>query len=94
MNPVRTVGLLRVLQRAGFNDDAFHIVHHFSESESIESHIKYCLIRTKFQPNGNNEIVQKRLEYVLDKFLNLGETVTSAVVFAKLAHESAVTYPN
>ena len=89
MKPNLTVGLLRMLQRAGFDDEAFHIVHHFGEREAIASHLRYCLGRENFQPGSNNEIVQKRLEYVLDSFLNLGESAAPPSVFAGLAHKAA-----
>ena len=92
MKPIRTVGLLPVLQRAGLDDGAFHIVHHFGERESIASHLNYCLPRGSFQPGSNNEIIQKRLEYVLNRFLDLGESAASRSVFAALAHESAAAF--
>jgi hypothetical protein len=70
-NPKQTVAYLDELKTLGFTDEAFWRVHHFrekGEKESINGHRSYCLVRDSFQDGGTNELVQIRLEIVLNCF--------------------------
>jgi hypothetical protein len=60
MSPTRSVWLLNELERLGFTDDAFGVLHHF-EKDTIQAHRSYCARVETFQPDGTNERVQLRL---------------------------------
>ncbi len=91
-DPRRTVQLLDELQTLGLTDSAFAIVHHF-DNETIERHRHYCLRTTRFEPNGTNELVQRRLELVLRSYRGGGFASGRAAVFAALCEAAVAEIP-
>jgi hypothetical protein len=68
MNSKQTIAYLDELQKLGFTDESFSLIHHFqlkNEKHPISTHRAYCENTDAFQADGNNERVQIRLEMIL-----------------------------
>ena len=68
MGPKQILYILDELQKLGFNDDAFCLLHHKQETgkrETIKGMRSYCEKTEAFTVDGNNERVLQRLEFVL-----------------------------
>lgn len=63
-DPFVTLRLLRELERAGFDDKAFAIIHF--KDKTIEPHRKHCAKGGTLK--GDNTIVQRRLERLLELY--------------------------
>jgi len=84
----RTIELLDELEKLGFNDWAFGRLHHFrtnGKRATIETHRKYCENIGFFQRRGESEVVERRLELVLDAYRKGGFQSGRSDVFAALA---------
>ena len=91
IDPTNTVALLDRLEKLGFTDEFFDIVHHFN-GESIERHRKYCADHAgAFKAGGTNEQVQQRLNIILNSYVSGG--FTNPEVFRYLAHASVIEIP-
>ena len=92
----RSIELLDELEREGFGDSAFGLLHHFrvtrGKMDTIARHRKYCSERTSFQAGGTNEKVQKRLQLVLNAY-RAGPFRGGAPVFEQLAEAAAREIP-
>jgi len=72
--PVReTLQLLDELQDLGFSDAAFARLHHKRLNKQysphkIEPFRRYCEQHQMFRPNSENELIYKRLAFVLRKY--------------------------
>lgn len=92
----RTIELLDELQREGFGDSAFGLLHHFlvtrGKMDTIARHRKYCSERESLRAGGTNEKVQKRLQLVLNAY-RAGPFRGGAPVFEKLAEAAAREIP-
>jgi len=68
-NPKQTIEYLDELQKLGFTNEAFCLLHHFRENgirETINSHRSYCEKTGSFdRDDGSNQRVQERLKIVL-----------------------------
>ena len=90
-SPIVTVELLDRLVTLGFTDENFAIVHHF-EGEPIERHRKYCVDHAgKFQSEGTNGAVQRRLRIILCSYVFGGFSRPEA--FDSLAHAAVAEVP-
>ena len=90
-DPKRTIELLGELEKLGFNDWAFARLHHFrinGKRATIHAHRKYCEGIASFQGGGENEVVQRRLELVIDAYRKGGFQSGRSDVFAALADAS------
>jgi len=85
MDPKETVLLLDELERLGFTDQAFHVLHHFRSDETLSRHRAYCEVHDSFRTDGNNELVQKRLRMVLAAYKAGGFRSGKPEVFVALA---------
>jgi hypothetical protein len=68
-NPKHSIELLEQLVQLGFTDEAFARLHHFRlkrRKATITPHRRYCEKTDSFVPDGTNELVQRRLDYVLN----------------------------
>jgi hypothetical protein len=96
-DPYRTLAVLRELESMGFGDDAFSLLHHFKEPETIANHRRYCdmLLEEKatFRTNSNR-LVQRRLEMVLAMYKAGGFVDVAPEVFAHLARAAVVGLPH
>src|SRR6202035_2390436 len=81
----------RRARKLGFNDWAFARLHHFrinGKRATIHAHRKYCEGIASFQGGGENEVVQRRLELVIDAYRKGGFQSGRSDVFAALADAS------
>jgi hypothetical protein len=89
--PKRTIELLDELEKLGFNDWAFARLHHFrinGERATIEVHRRHCEGIGSFRRDGEDEVVQRRLELVIDAYRKGGFRSGRSDVFAALADAS------
>ena len=100
MSIMHTLELLDALKELGFNDESFWRLHHFRESnknETIARFRQYCekqnLKSSEFEPNGTNESVCERLDFVLKTYKALGLSFGQTMVFAALAEASFFGIP-
>lgn len=86
-SPGRTLQLLSRLERLGFSDRAFGILHP-EKPQSIAAHRRYC--EQLRQRNGrfrarSHELLQQRLELLLHFYEAGGFTARSSMIFEHLA---------
>ena len=96
MDPKRSLALLDILDEFGFDDEAFSKLHHFrlkGRRESISSHRRYCEKTPTFDANGENALVQQRLERVLKSYRSLGPASQHASAFIALAEDAFQAIP-
>jgi hypothetical protein len=89
-DPKRTIELLDELEKLGFNDWAFGRLHHFrtnGKRVTIEEHRKHCEGIGSFQ-NGDDEVVQRRLELVIGAYRRGGFRSGRSEVLAALGDAS------
>ena len=89
MNPRETLELLDRMERLGFNDEAFWRLHHRRKNgihEKISSFRKYAKATGAFRLDGNNHLVHKRLELVLN--WSEGRAPKSGRTFEGLAEDA------
>jgi hypothetical protein len=68
-SPSSAIALLKELQRDGFTEGSFRMIHHFGAKATIQAYYDYCLDKvTTFQDDGTNERVCKRLALVHNAF--------------------------
>jgi hypothetical protein len=91
-DPSQTRALLDILQPLGFDDSAFHLIHHMQRA-TIASHRDYCLERSIFKENGTNPKVQRRLELILEFYKAGRFKGESSDQFQQLAKYSVVKCP-
>jgi hypothetical protein len=92
--PDSVVTLLKELERCGFNDQAFRLIHHKTDA-TIKEHERYCGQKiASFQPGGKNELVLKCLLLVRNAFrAGPFSAPASPGVFAALARAAASEIP-
>lgn len=96
MNPQRTIKILNDLKKNGFTNAAFCRLHHFRASGrkvTINAHKQYCATRSSFVNDGNNELVQQRLELVWDAYRKGGFKSSNSKVFIALAEAAFYELP-
>ena len=68
-SPLYAIALLDELQRNGFTDNSFKIIHHFGRKATIQSYCDYCRESiSSFKDDGTNERVCKRLQIIQNAF--------------------------
>jgi hypothetical protein len=67
MTERRTIELLDELVSHGFTNAAFQRLHHRGKATTISAHRKYAE-KVEFKPNDTNEMVQRRLAFVLKAY--------------------------
>jgi hypothetical protein len=77
----RTVELLDELVSYGFDNAAFQRLHHRGKASTINSHRKYAE-KVEFKPNETNEMVERRLAFVLKAYHARGSTPTDWLTLA------------
>ena len=90
-NPKRSVELLNQLETLGFTDEAFALLHHSrvrGRRDTIVSHRSYCEKHSLFQRDGDNERTQRRLEFVLRRYLHGGGSDCRSDIFVELANRA------
>ena len=90
-NPKRSVELLNQLETSGFTDEAFALLHHSrvrGRRDTIVSHRSYCEKHSLFQRDGDNERTQRRLEFVLRRYLHGGGSDCRSDIFVELANRA------
>jgi hypothetical protein len=95
-SPKRTIDLLDLLNVLGFDDQAFARLHHFrlkGRKPTISDHRHYCEAITSFQGDGENELVQRRLELVLNAYRAGGFESRRPEVFGALAEAAFYELP-
>lgn len=99
-DPRRTIQLLNSLERVGFSDAAFKILHH--KHEPISVHCEWCRKKriSPLKPFRHGLLdwqVQRRLEFVLREYSILAsndlENEVAIEVFRRLAEASLVLIP-
>lgn len=92
MDPQETIRLLDELERLGFDDKSFALLHHFREQgrrDNIAAHRRYCERATgSFKADFNNARTQLRLKYVLEAYKKLAKHEQTPAVFPRLANEA------
>jgi hypothetical protein len=89
--PDSVVKLLEELERHGFSDQAFRLIHH-KVNATIKEHKRYCRQKVaSFQLDGQNERVCKRVLLVRNAFK--AGPFASPDVFAALAKAAATEIP-
>ena len=87
-NPGRTLQLLDRLERLGFSDRAFAILHDLEKPQTIAAHRKHCeqlrQRNARFNTRGN-ELLQQRLDLLLHFYEAGGFTARSSMMFEHLA---------
>src|SRR6266404_5749070 len=71
-DPRRSIELLDQLEALGFTNDAYRLLHHSRArgwKDSIARHRAYCEKVSSFQRDGDAERDQRRLEFVLRKYV-------------------------
>lgn len=91
----RTLELLDALTAYGFDDSAFCLLHHFRVRkwrESIAAHRRYCEKIAgnsgQFLDGSENELVQRRLAWVLAKYEKSQKKAGDSKHFRELADAS------
>src|SRR5437879_7458858 len=87
-DPKRSIELLGILGELGFTDAALSRLHHRrlqGQSVTIERHINYCEGIGSFRDDGENALVQRRLEIVLKTYLAGGFKTAREEIFKALA---------
>jgi hypothetical protein len=96
-DPSRTLAFLQELESLGFRDDAFAVLHHFKEPETIANHRRYCEMlveETSTFRTNSNRLVQRRLEMVLAMYKAAKFTSEASEVFVHLARATVVGLPH
>src|SRR6059036_2697774 len=91
-DPRKTVQLLNKLAAIGFTDEAFHRLHHMGWP-TISVHRAYCEKRSSFQKDSTNARVERRLEFVFQKYRAGGFPPGRFDIFNQLADEAAAEIP-
>ena len=91
-DPRKTVQLLNELAAIGFTDEAFHRLHHMGWP-TISVHRAYCEKRSSFQKDSTNARVERRLEFVFQKYRAGGFPPGRFDIFNQLADEAAAEIP-
>lgn len=100
LSPKDTIFILERLVPLGFTDEAFSLLHHFSDNKSssslntIAAHKAYCETIKDFQSDGANEKVLRRLKLVLSAYLLGGFCSGHSDIFIALAEASRIEIPN
>jgi hypothetical protein len=95
-NPKLSIALLDDLNKFGFTDEAFKLLHHSRVNgwtARISGHRRYCARISSFHKDSNNERVQLRLEFVLKRYREAGYPPGQVDIFVKLADEAFKKYP-
>jgi hypothetical protein len=95
-DPKRTIELLGILGELGFTDAALSRLHHRrlqDQSVTIARQINYCLGIGSFRDDGQNALVQQRLEMVLKAYQAGGFKSTKEEVFKALAEATFYDLP-
>ena len=95
-DPKKSLELLRALTDLGFTDEAFAHLHHFrltNKKALISAHRYYCEKILVFQPGGENELVQQRLDLVLRAYRSGGFQSKDPSVFCALADAAFYELP-
>lgn len=96
-DPAKTLGLLSRLERCGLSEEAFRMIHHFTQPTTIASHRRYCQDLAeeggRFRTN-TNRLVQRRLEMILGMCEGAGIKQASPEQFVHLAQVALLSYPH
>jgi hypothetical protein len=94
-DPRRTLALLDELEELQFDDQSFALLHHF-QNHTIAEHRRYCEMQVqndaRFQVNGTNSMVQRRLAMILDAYKG-GSFSGGTKVFEALARAVLLELP-
>jgi hypothetical protein len=96
-DPKRSIELLRSLRELGFTDAAFSRLHHRrlqGQSVTIDRHINYCEDIGNFHNDGENALVQRRLEIVLKVYQAGGFKRAREEIFTALADAAFYELPS
>jgi hypothetical protein len=96
MGPNKAVDLLSQLEVLGFDNQAFWRLHHRrlnGQKDTIDAFRNYCRKIEGFKPGENNELVVKRLGFVLDCYRAADLPPGNAGAFVALAEASFKTVP-
>lgn len=97
--PEHTIELLDQLEELGFTDASFGLVHHLTRKgtkrETTRGMRRYCETRpADFQPDGNNDRLRRRLEFVLHSYREVfGLPAGKTAVFDALADAAYLGIP-
>ena len=93
-DPKHTLEILEELQKEGFGDEAFRLLHHLAvekkRNEKIAWFSNFCRDTGRFQDGGNNARVHQRLELVLKAYRGGGFKSRNPKVFRALAQAAAI----
>lgn len=96
-DPARTLSLISRLEHFGFTEEAFRVIHHFTQPTTIAAHRRYCEDLAeeegRFRTN-TNRLVQRRLEMILAMCEGAGIAHPSAEQFLHLAQVALLSYPH
>ncbi len=87
--PQGALFLLQELQKLGFPNEAFRRIHH--ASDSIHGFSSHCRKIGGFQSGSKNEVVFRRLAFVLERYRAGGFTASDTAAFIELAQLAAAT---
>lgn len=98
MPVTETLKLLDKLQDLGFNDAAFARLHHKRlkrqySPHKIEPFRTYLEQHERFMPNSENELVHKRLAFILKRYRDEGFPPGKTDEFVALAEVSFIEIP-
>jgi hypothetical protein len=82
--------LLEELERCGFSNEAFRLLHHKANA-TIREHQTYCRQKVAFQKDGTNELVCRRLLLVRNAFK--AGAFANPDVFIALAEAAVIEIP-
>lgn len=94
--PTNTLLLLDRLESLGFDDAAFAALHHFrnaGRNARISGHRRYCEKTRRFEHDGENCRVQRRLKLVLAAYVLGGFESGQSAVFRALADAAFAEIP-
>ncbi|MFZ2724779.1 MAG: hypothetical protein WAX77_00845 [Methylococcaceae bacterium] len=96
-DPKHTIVLIKKLLSYGFTNKAFVIIHHDTHKDNDESrlkaHLDHCAKITKFDTDGKNADVQKRLEIILNAFESGNFSKANEDIFIHLANAAIIEIP-
>ena len=93
-DPRKTVQLLNQLVAIGFMNEAFQRLHHMGRRVTIAVHRAYCEKKiSSFKKDSTNARVERRLEFVFQKYRAGGFPPGRFDIFNQLADEAAAEIP-
>jgi hypothetical protein len=94
--PRRSIEILDQLEAIGFTNEAYQLLHHSRTrgwKDTISRHRAYCEKVSSFQRDGDAERDQRRLEFVLEKYLAGGYPAGRSEIFETLANRAFEEIP-